>query len=194
MEMKKGKIIILSAPSGTGKSTIIRSLMEDDTLHLGFSVSATSRKPRGEERDGKEYYFLSEDEFKRRAANGEFVEWEEVYPGTCYGTLVSEVERVTGAGRNLIMDVDVKGALNIKKFFGPEALAIFVLPPSVEELEKRLRERKTDSEESIRHRLDKAEYEMSFAPRFDVSVVNDDLDEATASIARLIRDFSSAER
>ena len=115
--MKEGKIIILSAPSGTGKSTIIRHLIDMEELHLGFSISATSRAPRGNEQNGREYYFLSEKEFKKRAANGEFVEWEEVYPGTCYGTLLSEVSRVTSGGSNLIMDVDVKGALNIKKYF-----------------------------------------------------------------------------
>ena len=188
--MKEGKIIILSAPSGTGKSTIINRLIGRDDLRLGFSISATSRKPRGEECDGKEYYFLSEEEFRRRADNGEFVEWEEVYPGTCYGTLLSEVERVTGAGRNLIMDVDVKGALNIKKYFGDKALAIFVMPPSVEELEKRLRSRCTDSEDSICRRLEKAEYELGFAPRFDKIVVNDILDKATDETASLIKEFA----
>lgn len=189
--MKEGKIIILSAPSGTGKSTIISRLIEMADLCLGFSVSATSRAPRGEEQDGREYYFLTEKEFKQRAAQGEFVEWEEVYPGTCYGTLISEVERVTHNGRNLIMDVDVKGALNIKKFFGEKALAIFVMPPSKEELENRLRSRSTDSEESIQKRLSKADFEMSFAPQFDTLVVNDDLEKAVNHTASLIRDFSS---
>ncbi|MDE6408810.1 MAG: guanylate kinase [Muribaculaceae bacterium] len=189
--MKEGKIIILSAPSGTGKSTIISHLVKISDLSLGFSVSATSRAPRGEEKDGKEYYFLSEKEFKEMADRGEFVEWEEVYPGTCYGTLLSEVERVTHNGRNLIMDVDVKGALNIKKYFGEKALAIFVMPPSKEELEKRLRLRSTDSEESINKRLAKADFEMSFAPRFDTLVVNDELEKAVERTASLIRDFSS---
>ncbi|MBD5183314.1 MAG: guanylate kinase [Bacteroidales bacterium] len=188
--MKEGKIIILSAPSGTGKSTIIRNLVGIDDLRLGFSVSATSRLPRGEEKHGVEYYFLSEKEFKERVERGEFVEWEEVYPGTCYGTLLSEVTRVTHAGRNLIMDVDVKGALNIKRYFGEKALAIFVMPPSKEELEKRLRERSTDSEESILKRLAKADFEMSFAPEFDTVVVNDDLEEAVNKTAGLIRKFS----
>ncbi len=189
--MKEGKIIILSAPSGTGKSTIIRHLIDMADLCLGFSVSATSRSPRGEEQNGKEYYFLTEKEFKEKAARGEFVEWEEVYPGTCYGTLISEVERVTHNGRNLIMDVDVKGALNIKKFFGEKALAIFVMPPSKEELEKRLRCRSTDTEESIRKRLSKADFEMSFAPQFDTLVVNDNLENAVDHTAALIRDFAT---
>lgn len=188
--MKEGKVIILSAPSGSGKSTIIRRLMEIADLCLGFSVSATSRQPRGDERDGVEYYFLTEREFKERAERGEFVEWEEVYPGTCYGTLLSEVMRVTHAGRNLIMDVDVKGALNIKKYFGDKALALFIMPPSKEELENRLRSRSTDSEESILKRLAKADFEMDFAPKFDDVVVNDDLDAAVQKTASLIREFS----
>lgn len=187
--MKEGKIIILSAPSGTGKSTIIRHLIEMDELRLGFSISATSRAPRGNEQNGREYYFLTEEEFKKRAANGEFVEWEEVYPGTCYGTLLSEVNRVTSAGSNLIMDVDVKGALNIKKYFGEKALSIFVMPPSKEELEKRLRQRETDTEESICKRLAKADYEMSFNSQFDTVIVNDELGHAVKSTADQIRAF-----
>lgn len=185
---RKGKIIILSAPSGAGKSTIIRELTKHDDLNLGFSISATSRLPRGEERHGVEYYFLDEEEFRRRARNGEFVEWEEVYPGMFYGTLESEVERVTSGG-NLIMDVDVKGGVNIKKRFGDRALSIFIMPPGMEELERRLRGRATDSEEKIRRRLDKAEYEMGFAPQFDHTVVNDDLGHAVEQTESLIRDF-----
>lgn len=188
----KGKIIILSAPSGSGKSTIISYLMKDPSLKLGFSVSATSRAPRGQEIDGKDYFFLSHEEFQQRVERGEFVEWEEVYAGTCYGTLESEVERVTSSGHNLIMDVDVKGALNIKKRFGDEAISIFIMPPSGEELERRLRSRGTDSEETIRKRLDKAEYEMSFAPRFDSVVVNDNLDHAVAEVADKIKLFASS--
>lgn len=185
---RKGKIIILSAPSGAGKSTIIRELTKHDDLNLGFSISATSRPPRGEERNGVEYYFLDEEEFRRRARNGEFVEWEEVYPGMFYGTLESEVERVTSGG-NLIMDVDVKGGVNIKKRFGDRALSIFIMPPGMEELERRLRGRATDSEEKIRRRLDKAEYEMGFAPQFDHTVVNDDLGHVVEQTESLIRDF-----
>lgn len=186
----KGKIIILSAPSGTGKSTIIKQLMQDDCLRLGFSISATSRKPRGTEQHGREYFFLSEDEFQRRIDRGEFVEWEEVYAGVRYGTLESEVNRVTDSGHNLIMDVDVKGALNIKKRFGDKALSIFVMPPSVCELEKRLRSRGTDSEETIMKRLSKAEFEMSFSDKFDTVVVNDSLEDAVAEVDDKIRKFA----
>lgn len=187
--MKKGKIIVLSAPSGTGKSTIIGRLMEDSALRLGFSISATSRKPRGQEVDGKDYFFLSEDEFCRRIDNGEFVEWEEVYAGIRYGTLESEVNRVISSGRNLIMDVDVKGALNIKKRFGRESLSIFIMPPGIEVLARRLRARATDSEETIAKRLAKAEYEMGFAEKFDAVVVNDTLDVAVNEVAGRIRRF-----
>ena len=182
-----GKIIILSAPSGCGKSTIIRRLLTHPELHLGFSISATSRAPRGEEKDGVEYYFLSPAEFKRRAEAGEFVEWEEVYPGTCYGTLLSEVERVTKDGRNLIMDVDVKGGLNIKRHFGERAVSIFILPPSKEELERRLRSRATDSDEQIERRLAKADFELGFAPQFDFSVVNDELSRAVEEVENIIK-------
>lgn len=184
--MKKGKIIVLSAPSGTGKSSIIKQLMEYPELELGFSVSATSRAPRGTERDGVEYYFISPEEFMRRVQNGEFVEWEEVYAGTCYGTLKSEVERVTDAGLNLIMDIDVKGGLNVKKAFGDRAITIFILPPSKEELERRLRGRGTDSEEVIRKRLDKADFELSHSSEFDVRIVNDDLDKAVEEVRDII--------
>lgn len=184
-----GKIIVVSAPSGTGKSSIISRIIGNPELHLGFSISATSRKPRGEERDGKDYYFITHEEFMRRVAAGEFVEWEEVYAGTCYGTLQSEVERITGSGRNLIMDIDVKGALNVKKRYGSDVLAIFIMPPSKEELERRLRGRATDSEETIARRLEKADYEMTFAPKFDLTVVNDSLDRAAAEVEQAILNF-----
>ncbi len=187
----KGKIIILSAPSGTGKSTIIGELIKMPELKLGFSISATSRKPRGHEVDGKDYFFLSEEEFQQKVDNNEFVEWEEVYAGTRYGTLESEVERVTCSGHNLIMDVDVKGALNIKKRFGEDALSIFVMPPSVETLELRLRKRGTDSEETITKRLAKARYEMSFSKDFDTTVVNDSLADAVSKVKEKIECFAN---
>ena len=184
-----GKIIIFSAPSGSGKSTIIKELMDDEQLSLGFSISATSRNPRGEEKNGKEYYFLSEEEFKTRADNGEFIEWEEVYQGVCYGTLESEVKRITASGRNLVMDIDVKGALNIKKKYGKEALSIFIMPPSKEVLEERLKKRGTDSDETILKRLQKSEYEMSFAPLFDFTVINDNLKDAVEKSREIIKSF-----
>lgn len=187
--MMKGKIIILSAPSGSGKSSIIARLIDKEDLQLGFSISATSRSPRGEERDGVEYYFLSPEEFDRRVKAGDFVEWEEVYAGTCYGTLRSEVERVVGCGRNLIMDVDVKGGVRLKEIFGDDAISIFIMPPSVEELERRLRGRATDSDDTIRRRLAKAEYELTFAPRYDTVIVNDQLDRAAAETETTIRRF-----
>ena len=177
---------MLSAPSGTGKSSIIKKLLDYPELNLGFSVSATSRAPRGAEKHGVEYYFITHEEFKRKADAGDFVEWEEVYPGTCYGTLKSEVERVIDAGRNLIMDIDVKGGLNVKRCFGEQAITIFILPPSKEELERRLRGRGTDAEDVIRKRLDKADYELGFAPEFDFKVVNDDLERAVDEVRRII--------
>lgn len=160
--------------------------MEYPDLRLGFSVSATSRQPRGAECDGVDYYFISPEEFRRRVDAGDFVEWEEVYAGTCYGTLKSEVDRVTGDGLNLIMDIDVKGGLNVKKAFGDRAVTIFILPPSKEELERRLRGRGTDAEDVIRKRLAKADYELSFAPSFDHQVVNDDLDRAVEHVRKII--------
>lgn len=179
----------MSAPSGTGKSTIIKRLMEKPDLRLGFSISATSRDPRGTEKNGCEYYFLTPDEFMAKVKNNEFVEWEEVYKGTCYGTLVEEVERVTSSGRNLIMDIDVKGAVTVKKRYGSKAISIFILPPSLTELERRLRARSTDSEESIAKRLSKAEFEMGYADQFDRNVVNDDLDTAVEKVESIIREF-----
>lgn len=186
----RGKIFVLSAPSGTGKSSIISRIINRDDLRLRFSISATSRSPRGEEKNGVEYYFLNSEEFSAKVEAGEFVEWEEVYPGCCYGTLVSEIDRICDAGFNVIMDIDVKGALNVKRRFGDDALTIFILPPSKEELERRLRGRATDSEETIARRLAKADFELSHAPEFDCQVVNDDLDHASDEVASLIEDFA----
>ena len=185
----QGKIIIFSAPSGSGKSTIINNLIPDKSLCLGFSVSATSRAPRGEEKHGKDYYFLSDSEFKKKVNDGEFVEWEEVYPGTCYGTLESEVKRITEQGFNLVLDVDVKGALNIKKKFGDKAVTILIMPPSKEALEERLRKRATDSKSTIEKRLMKSEFEMSFAPEFDHVIINDNLDAAVHKTREVITSF-----
>ena len=187
----QGKIIILSAPSGSGKSTVIKQIIDDEALKLGFSVSATSRSPRAGEVHRREYYFISDEEFLRRIEAGDFVEWEEVYAGTHYGTLASEVERVTGAGRNLIMDIDVKGGINVKNRYGARALSIFIMPPDVETLSRRLHARATDSEEVIERRLAKAEYEMSFSPQYDLTVVNDDLATAVEQVRRAILDFIS---
>ena len=183
-----GKLIIFSAPSGAGKTTIVKQLLERG-LNLEFSISATSRAPRPNELHGRDYYFISENEFKTRVAAGEFLEWEEVYSGICYGTLKSEVDRICNQGKNVIFDVDVIGGLNIKKHFGDRALAIFVQPPSVEELRIRLQNRQTETEEKIAMRIAKAEYEMTFAPQFDVIVVNHDLETVVKEAEKLVRDF-----
>lgn len=184
-----GKVIILSAPSGSGKSTIIEAIIGRPELDLQFSVSATCRPPRGAERDGVEYYFLTPDEFHRRVNAGDFVEWEEVYPGRCYGTLRSEIDRITGEGHNVIMDIDVKGAVNVKRLLGSRAVSIFIQPPSVAELRRRLESRATDSPEQIEARVAKAELELTFAPQFDTVVVNDRLPEAVARVTTIITEF-----
>lgn len=185
---KRGKLIIFSAPSGSGKSTIIQSLLNRD-LNLSFSISATSRAPRGTEKNGVEYYFISPEEFRQRIANGEFLEYEEVYAGKYYGTLKSEVERILDSGRNVIFDVDVVGGLNIKKYYGNQALALFIQPPSIEELKRRLNHRATDAPEVIASRIAKAEYELSFAPKFDRIIVNDILEKAQEEAYQTIRQF-----
>lgn len=187
--MKKGKLIVISAPSGCGKSTIIKQIIDDERLKLGFSISATSRKPREGEEHGVHYYFISDEEFLQLIKEDKFIEWEEVYAGTHYGTLVSEVDRVTGEGRNLILDIDVKGGVNVKERFGEEALSLFIMPPSVDELGKRLRGRATDSEETILKRLAKAEFEIGFAPQYDTVIVNDDLDTAVEEVRSAILSF-----
>lgn len=183
-------MIIVSAPSGSGKSTIVNWLMkEHPELQLYFSISCTSRAPRGEEKDGVEYFFLTPDAFKKKIANNEFLEYEEVYENRFYGTLKAQVERQREAGQNVVFDVDVKGGVNIKKHYGDEALSLFIQPPSVEELRRRLEHRGTDTPEAIEQRLAKAGYEMTFAPQFDHVIVNDDLEKAKQETLRVVSDF-----
>ena len=186
-----GKCIIVSAPSGAGKTTIVRYLLDQD-LDLQFSVSATSREPRLEELDGKDYYFLSAQDFRDRVDAGDFIEWEEVYPDQYYGTLKSEIERVWDEGKHVVFDVDVVGGLNLKEHFGDKALAMFIQPPNVQALEERLRARRSESEETMKLRLDKAAQELSRAPEFDVIVVNDELFRACDEAEELIKEFTSA--
>ena len=189
----QGKLIIFSAPSGSGKSTIINKLMSEYGLRGRFSISATSRQPRGSEQDGVEYYFLTEEDFRRRISEGDFLEYEEVYPGCFYGTLRSEVDRTLDQGENVILDIDVQGGLNVKKIYGDRALTLFIQPPSIERLRERLERRGTDAPEVIERRLAKAETELSFAPKYDAVVVNDDLEEACRDAARVIEDFLSTD-
>jgi guanylate kinase len=183
-----GKLIIFSAPSGAGKSTLVQHLLGCG-FNMEFSVSATSRAPRGTEKHGVDYYYLTPEEFRQKIDNQEFLEYEEVYLNCYYGTLRSEVERITGKGKNIVFDVDVVGGLNIKNEFGDRALALFIAPPSVDELHKRLVGRGTDTPEMIEKRIGKAEYEMTFAPKFDTVVVNDNLEVAKAEAERSIREF-----
>lgn len=185
---KAGKLIIFSAPSGAGKTTIVRALMER-VPNLEFSVSATSREPRGSERHGRDYYFFTHAEFEEAVGCGRFVEWEEVYAGTRYGTLREEVERIWAKGNTILFDVDVKGGLKLKSIFGDRALAIFVMPPSIEELRRRLEDRGTDSPEKIEKRIAKADEEMAFAPQFDHIVRNDDLAAAISEVEGLVSVF-----
>lgn len=188
-----GKLIIFSAPSGTGKSTIINWLMaEHKELRLAFSISCTSRQPRGTEKDGVEYFFLSPEEFRQRIANGEFLEYEEVYANRFYGTLKSQVERQASEGQNVVFDVDVKGGCNIKQHYGDRALSVFIQPPSVEELRRRLEARGTDAPEVIDQRIARAEYELGFANQFDRIVVNDNLEKAKSEAYDIIRSFLEA--
>lgn len=186
---EKGKLIIISAPSGTGKSTIIGELTKDDSLKLEFSISATTRQPRRGEQDGVNYYFMTVEQFKAAIANNEFAEYEEVYPGRYYGTLKREIERINGDGRNVILDIDVKGGVNVKKMYGSEALSIFIAPPSIATLQARLEGRATDSAEEIAKRVAKAEFELTFADKFDHRVVNDDLATAVEQTRSLIKQF-----
>lgn len=187
---KEGKIIIVSAPSGCGKSTIINAIMERANVPLQFSVSATNRKPRTGEQNGVNYHFLTTEEFQLHIANGDFVEYEEVYPGRFYGTLRSEVEQRCANGENVVLDIDVKGGVNVKRMFGSKALSIFIMPPSVEELRRRLESRATDSADDIDRRVAKAELEISFAPQYDTVVVNDNLAEAIDLTERKIIEFA----
>jgi len=185
---KKGKLIIFSAPSGSGKTTIVNWLMQQ-IPNLAFSVSATSRPIRPGEKNGVNYYFLSVDEFKKHIENDDFVEWEEVYENQFYGTLKSEIEKLRNEGKNIVFDVDVKGGINIKRLYGDDALSIFIKPPSIGELEKRLRNRNTDSEESIEKRIKKASYELQFEKYFDVVIVNDNLEEAEHKTLEVVSGF-----
>lgn len=189
----QGKLIIFSAPSGAGKTTIVRHLLKKYPNKLSFSISASTRKPRGEEVDGKDYYFISKEEFLHRTAQQEFVEFEEVYSGTFYGTLNSEIERIWEAGMHVIFDLDVIGGLRLKKKFGDQALAIFVEPPSLDILEKRLRGRGTDSEEKLKERIEKADKELVFAKDFDVILHNDSLEKACQEAEKLVEEFLGIE-
>lgn len=186
-----GKLIIFSAPSGSGKSTIIGRLMARKELSLAFSVSCTSRAPRGKEQNGVEYFFITPEEFRERIARDEFLEYEEVYKDRFYGTLKSQVDSQREKGENVVFDVDVKGGVNIKKFYGDEALAVFIQPPSIEELRRRLVGRATDAPEVIEQRLARAEFELSFATQFDRVVVNDDLDKAVEEAYQAVKEFLS---
>ena len=184
----KGKLIIFSAPSGAGKSTIVQHLMKQG-LGLEFSISATSRKPRKGEADGREYHFISPEEFGRKIRENAFIEWEEVYPEQYYGTLYSEVENILERGRHAIFDIDVAGGMNLKKIYGERACAIFIQPPSMEVLEERLRSRGTDSETSLRKRVEKAIFELEYASRFDHIIINDSLELALTEAEQIVREF-----
>ncbi len=183
-----GKLIIFSAPSGSGKTTIVHYLL-DQGLPLEFSISACTRESRENEKDGRDYYFISVNEFKNKIKNKEFVEWEEVYPGKFYGTLKSELERIWNAGNHVVFDVDVTGGLNLKKQYGSSALAIFVMAPTLEELEKRLIDRGTDSNAQIQTRLKKARREITFAKSFDFILINDDLDKSERKAFEVVNEF-----
>ncbi len=187
--MAKGKLIIISAPSGTGKSTIIAELMKQEELKLEFSISATTRPPRGSEKHGVEYYFLTLEDFRQRIKHDEFAEYHEVYEGRYYGTLKSEIKRITSKGHNVVLDLDVLGGIDVKKIYGNKALALFISPPSIETLRQRLLSRGTDSLEDINNRVDRAAYELSFADKYDYCVVNDVLADAVAQAREIITEF-----
>ena len=189
--MNKGKLLVFSAPSGSGKTTIVRHLLAQPDLNLEFSISCATREPRGQEVDGKDYYFISWEEFKKHIKAEEFVEWEEVYTNNYYGTLKSEVERIWAKGKNVIFDIDVAGGLRIKSKFPQETLAVFVKPPSVDELKRRLKERSTESDDKINMRIAKAHVELATAPQFDTIIKNYDLDVAKAEAYELVKEFIS---
>jgi guanylate kinase len=184
----KGKLVIISAPSGAGKTTIVRHLL-DSSINLEFSVSATTRAPRGNEKDGREYYFLSVEEFRKRVKKGDFIEWEEVYKDQLYGTLKSEIDRIWSNGNHVLFDVDVKGGIHLKDIFRLEAISIFIMPPSVKELEKRLILRGTDTKAKIKMRVTKAQEEMKQADEFDNIVINDNLEQAKNDVYNLVYSF-----
>ncbi|MCM1050501.1 MAG: guanylate kinase [Paenibacillus sp.] len=188
--MAKGKVIIISAPSGCGKSTIINALLDRGEVDMQFSVSATNRKPREGEKHGVNYYFLTDEEFNKAITGNEFVEYEEVYPGRYYGTLKSEISRIVDEGHNVVLDIDVKGGVNVKRMYGDEAVSIFIQPPSVEALRLRLEGRGTETPEAIDQRVARAEFEISYAPQFDHTVINDDLSEAIDNVSRILKDFT----
>lgn len=184
-----GKLIIFSAPSGAGKTTLVRHLLEIPALNLAFSVSATSRAKRGYEEDGKDYFFITPEQFRKKIEYGEFLEWEEVYQNLYYGTLKAEVDKLLKAGKNVIFDIDVEGGMNLKKIYGKEALAIFVKPPSIKHLEERLNSRSSEDEESLKTRLDKAVSELEYAPQFDKVLLNDKLEKAKKDAEVFVSDF-----
>ncbi|MFN4762140.1 guanylate kinase [Gillisia sp. Q332] len=192
--MKTGKLIVFSAPSGSGKTTIVRHLLSQPELKLDFSISATSRDPRAEEIDGKDYYFLSLEDFKKKIKNDEFLEWEEVYRDNFYGTLKSEVERIWESGKNVIFDIDVVGGLDIKHIYPDETLAVFVKPPSIEELKIRLKKRKTESEDKINMRVAKASIELATAPQFDFIIENNHLQTALNEAYNLVSNYVNADK
>jgi len=191
MTTEKGKLLVFSAPSGSGKTTIVRHLLAQPELNLEFSVSCTTRALRGQEINGKDYYFISIEDFKKHIKAEDFVEWEEVYRDNFYGTLKSEVERIWAMGKNVIFDIDVAGGLRIKKKFPEETLAVFVKPPSVDELKRRLKERSTESDDKINMRIAKAHVELATAPQFDKIIKNYDLDVAKAEAYELVKKFVS---
>lgn len=191
MSFNTNKLIVFSAPSGSGKTTIVRHLLEQTDLPLAFSISATTRAPRGAEKEGEDYYFLSPEAFKSKIEKGEFLEYEEVYPGLFYGTLASEVKRLWNENKAVLFDIDVMGGISIKKSFPAETLTVFVQPPSIKTLEKRLRSRNTDTEETLQIRLSKAQQELDQAQAFDEIVINDDLSTALSQTEELVRSFLS---